>query len=128
MKPTLRDRIVAAQKDDPFLENIKADVRTEKRKGFEIAEDKTLIFKGRLCVLKDEALRNEIMTAAHSTLYAAHPGGTKIYRDLCNTFWWRNIEGKIALFVSKCMVCQQVKAEHLRPSGLLNPMDIPQWK
>jgi hypothetical protein len=128
VKPNLRDRIVAIQKDDPFLEKIRVEVGTEKRKGFEIAEDKALMFKGRLCVPKDEVLRNEIMTEAHAAPYAAHPGGTKMYKDLRDTFWWRNMKGTIALFVSKCMVCQQVKAEHQKPSGLLNPMDIPEWK
>ncbi|KAA3487596.1 Retrotransposable element Tf2 [Gossypium australe] len=31
-------------------------------------------------------------------------------------------------FVSKCLICQQVKAEHQVPSGLLQPMMIPKWK
>ena len=31
-------------------------------------------------------------------------------------------------YVSKCLMCQQVKAEHRVPSGLLNPIPIPQWK
>ena len=31
-------------------------------------------------------------------------------------------------YVSKCLTCQQVKAEHQVPSGLLNPILIPQWK
>ena len=31
-------------------------------------------------------------------------------------------------YVSKCLTCQQVKAEHQVPSGLLNPLSIPQWK
>ena len=30
--------------------------------------------------------------------------------------------------MSKCLTCQQVKAEHQVPSGLLNPLPIPQWK
>ena len=34
----------------------------------------------------------------------------------------------ITEYVSKCMTCQQVKAEHQVPSGLLNPIPIPQWK
>lgn len=34
----------------------------------------------------------------------------------------------IAEYVSKCLVCQQVKAEHQRPAGLLKPLDIPIWK
>ena len=30
--------------------------------------------------------------------------------------------------MAKCLTCQQVKAEHQVPSGLLNPLPIPQWK
>ena len=31
-------------------------------------------------------------------------------------------------YMSKCLTCQQVKAEHQVPFGLLNPFPIPQWK
>ena len=34
----------------------------------------------------------------------------------------------IAEFVSRCLVCQQVKTEHQRPSGTLQPLPIPKWK
>ena len=34
----------------------------------------------------------------------------------------------IAEYVSKCLIGQQVKVEHQVPSGLLNPILIPQWK
>ena len=35
---------------------------------------------------------------------------------------------EIADFVSRCLVCQQIKAEHQRPSGTLQPLSIPEWK
>ena len=31
-------------------------------------------------------------------------------------------------FVYRCLICQQVKAEHQRPAGLLQSLPIPQWK
>ncbi|GKE28373.1 hypothetical protein Tco_1443757, partial [Tanacetum coccineum] len=34
----------------------------------------------------------------------------------------------IALYVSKCLTCSKVKAEHQRPSGLLQQPEIPEWK
>ena len=30
--------------------------------------------------------------------------------------------------MTKCIVCQKVKAEHQVPSGLLQPIKIPKWK
>jgi len=37
-------------------------------------------------------------------------------------------EERIAQYVAKCLVCQQVKAEHQRPARLLQPLPIPEWK
>ena len=34
----------------------------------------------------------------------------------------------IAELVSKCLVCQKVKIEHQKPSGMLQPLEIPEWK
>nr|GFC34885.1 transposon Ty3-I Gag-Pol polyprotein [Tanacetum cinerariifolium] len=34
----------------------------------------------------------------------------------------------VATFISRCLICQQVKIEHQRASGLLQPLDIPVWK
>ncbi|NAW06112.1 hypothetical protein FGF99_24655 [Salmonella sp. gx-f8] len=31
-------------------------------------------------------------------------------------------------FVKRCLICQQVKAEHQVPSGLLQPIMAPEWK
>ena len=34
----------------------------------------------------------------------------------------------IAEFVSRYLTCQQIKAKHQRPRGLLQPLPIPEWK
>ena len=34
----------------------------------------------------------------------------------------------VAEYVSKCVVCRQVKIEHQVPMGLLQPLPIPEWK
>ena len=31
-------------------------------------------------------------------------------------------------FVARCLVCQQVKVEHQKPPGTLQPLPIPEWK
>ena len=34
----------------------------------------------------------------------------------------------IGLCVKQCLNCQQAKAEHQKPSGLLQPLEVPLWK
>ena len=51
-----------------------------------------------------------------------------MYRYLKELYWWPNMKIDVADWVSKCLTCQKVKAEHQRPSGLLQPLEIPEWK
>jgi hypothetical protein len=34
----------------------------------------------------------------------------------------------IAKYVASCGICQKVNAEHKRPTRLLKPLEIPEWK
>ncbi|GJX27812.1 hypothetical protein Tco_0235891 [Tanacetum coccineum] len=34
----------------------------------------------------------------------------------------------VATYVSRCLTCSKVNAEHQRPSGLLQQPEIPEWK
>nr|GFC96328.1 putative reverse transcriptase domain-containing protein [Tanacetum cinerariifolium] len=34
----------------------------------------------------------------------------------------------IAEYVSRCLMCSKIKAEHQKPSGLLQQPEIPVWK
>ncbi|XP_020262255.1 uncharacterized protein LOC109838206 [Asparagus officinalis] len=51
-----------------------------------------------------------------------------MYKDLKLNFWWHGMKRDMARSVAKCLVCQQVRAEHQRIIGLLQPFPIPEWK
>ncbi|GJT35763.1 putative reverse transcriptase domain-containing protein [Tanacetum coccineum] len=51
-----------------------------------------------------------------------------MYQDMKQLYWWPNMKADIATYVSKCLTCLRVKAEHQKPSGLLVQPAIPQWK
>ncbi|GJU23753.1 putative reverse transcriptase domain-containing protein [Tanacetum coccineum] len=65
---------------------------------------------------------------SHKSKYSIHPGFEKIYQDVKNLYWWPNMKAAIATYVSKCLTCARVKAEHQRPSRLLVQPEIPEWK
>ena len=41
----------------------------------------------RLCVPNVDELRKELMEEAHFSAYSVHPGSTKMYHDLKDTYW-----------------------------------------
>ncbi|GJV14820.1 putative reverse transcriptase domain-containing protein [Tanacetum coccineum] len=67
------------------------------------------------------------MHKSHKSMYSIHPGSDKMYHDMKTLYWWPNMKADIATYVSKCLTCAKVKAEHQRPFGLLVQPDIPEW-
>jgi hypothetical protein len=51
-----------------------------------------------------------------------------MYHDLKATYWWYGMKRDVAEYVALCDTCQRVKAEHQRPAGLLQPLQVPEWK
>ncbi|KAK9145578.1 hypothetical protein Sjap_005481 [Stephania japonica] len=85
-------------------------------------------FRNRLWIPAQEQLRRELLQEAHRSFYSIHPGNTKMYRDMRRIYWWPGMKIDIGAFVMKCDICQQVKAEHRKPGGLLHSLPIPEWK
>ena len=105
---------------------LKREAESAQLKEFSVRADYTMMMGHRLCVLNVRELKNEIMEEAHSSAYAMHPVSTKMYHTLREHYWWRGIKKDVAEFVSRCLICQKVKAEHQRHTGLFQSLPIPQ--
>ena len=127
-RPNLLNRVLEAQKKDEKIYAIIDQIRDGKETEFTLNENGVLCYKARVCVPDDDKLRKSILEEAHSGSFAIHPGSTKMYQDLKMSFWWSGMKRDVSEFVTKCLVCQRVKAEHQVPSGLLQPIRIPEWK
>nr|GFC00770.1 putative reverse transcriptase domain-containing protein [Tanacetum cinerariifolium] len=91
-------------------------------------EDGELYLAERIWVQVYGNLRTLIMNEAHATKYFIHPGADKMYYDLRGLYWWPGMKKDIAMYVSKCLTCSKVKAEHQKSSGLQQQPEIPKWK
>ena len=117
--PVLIDRIRELHTQDQTVIKLKREAEFGQLKGFSVLVDDTLMMGHRLCVPDMVELKKEIMEEAHSSAYAMHPGSTKMYHTLREHYWWRGMKKDVAEFVYRCLICQQVKAEHQRPVELL---------
>jgi hypothetical protein len=126
--PTLKAEIIAAQKNDEGMGHIRRRMREGDPNVACFHEDAkgTLWFKERLVVPRREALKKKILDEAHTLRYSIHPGSTKMYHDLRQQFWWARMKREAARYVFECDTCQKVKAEYMKPGGLLQPLSIPE--
>ncbi|GFY97645.1 hypothetical protein Acr_12g0001860 [Actinidia rufa] len=126
-QPTLIEIVKQRQPEDPYLWKVYEEMLVNPKPDFTL-QDKALRFQSRLCVPNIPKVKRQVLEEAHNTKFTMHPRGTKMYRDLKEIFWWPGMKKEIAEFVSQCLSCQQVKAEHQRPAGLLQSLPIPEWK
>ncbi|GKB03858.1 putative reverse transcriptase domain-containing protein [Tanacetum coccineum] len=93
--PKLPSQILEAQNEALKEENVKAGNLRGMDKAFEVRSDGTRCIKNRSWI----------------PLF-----------DLKKLYWWPNMKAIIAEYVGKCLTCSRVKAECLKPSGLLNAL------
>ena len=82
------------------------EVKRGSKPDFALLNDGILRFRNRLCIPKEGNLRRESLEEAHCSRLAVHPGGTKMYKDLKQNYWWSGMKRDIAQFVAQCLVCQ----------------------
>ena len=68
--------------------------------------------------------REEILREFHCSRFVVHLGGTKMYYDLCRQYYWSGMKRHVGDLFRRCLTCQQVKAEHQKPAGLLQPLEV----
>ena len=97
-------------------------------KGWAIHTDDSLRYRGRVVVPQSIDLREEILKEFHYSHFVVHLGGTKMYHDLHRQYYWSGMKQQVEDFIHRCLMCQQVKVEHQRPTRLLQPLEVVEWK
>jgi hypothetical protein len=133
LQTNLREKILTLQRDDDWYKEVEGFIgqntmMVPRFEGFSFDSDGLLRFKNRIYVPPNDELRMLILSEAHRAVYMAHPGVTKMRADLKPLFFWKGMKADIVNYVARCLECQQVKAEHRHPAGLLQPHAIPESK
>jgi hypothetical protein len=133
LQTNLREKILTLQHDDDWYKEVKDYIGQNtmmvlKFEGFTMDNDRSLRFKGRIYIPPNDGLRSLILNEAHRAMCMAHPGVTKMREDLKPLLFWKGMKEDIVNYMARCLECQQVKAEHRHPTGLLQPHAIPESK
>ncbi|KAG8503496.1 hypothetical protein CXB51_001481 [Gossypium anomalum] len=92
VRPTWVDQIKEKQLRDESLVARFQQVKEGETSEFGLNSKGILCFRGRICISKDSDLRQSILKEAHGGLCAMHPGGNKLYHDLCELYWWPGLK------------------------------------
>ena len=109
---SIRDKVQSSTSDEGWAIHTKGSLR----------------YKGRVAVPQLIDLRDKILKEFHCSRFAMHPSGMKMYHDLRRQYYWIGMKRHVGDFIRRCLTCQQVKAEHHRPTRLLQPLEVAEWK
>ena len=110
---SLLSRVIESQGQDAEIVSFRDRVQLGTGdKGWTVHADGSLRYRGQVVVPQLTDLREEILREFHCSRFVVHPGGTKMYHDLCCQYYWSGMKRRVREFVRRCLTCQQVKAEH----------------
>nr|GEX50075.1 retrotransposon protein, putative, Ty3-gypsy subclass [Tanacetum cinerariifolium] len=112
--------IEALKPENLKKEDVGGMIRTDiPKERLEPRADGTLCLNDRSWLPCYDDLRSMIMHESHKSKYSIHQGSEKMYQDVRKLYMWPNMKADIATYISKCLTCAKVKAEHQRPSEIL---------
>ncbi|VFQ92875.1 unnamed protein product [Cuscuta campestris] len=85
-----------------------------------------LYYKRRIYISPTSSLWDQILNEFHSTPMAGHQGVDRTFRRIANVFYWPGLRRVVCAFVASCPSCQATKYFTRKPSGLLQPLRIPE--
>jgi hypothetical protein len=86
------------------------------------------MYMGKIYVPNSQELKNLILREMNNVPYVGHTSYQKTIAAVKGQYYWPGMKKEVAYFIAKSLEFQKVKAEHRHPTGLLQPLPIPEWK
>ena len=127
--PSLLSRVIESQGHDAEIVSIRNQVQSSKGdEGWTIHTDGSFRYRGWVVVPQSTDLREKILREFHYSRFVVHLSDTKMYCDLRRQYYCSRMKRHVGDFFRRCLTCQQVKAEHQKLEGLLQPLEVVEWK
>eukprot|EP00253_Pinus_taeda_P031475 PITA_31475 len=98
------------------------------QQGYTLNAASMLCFLKKIYIPNQSSIKEKILDENHRSPYARHPGYQKLITSLRKEYYWPGMKKDVVEYLARCLECQQVKAKHQHPAGLLQPIPIPEWK
>jgi len=129
---TMIKRKMTVEEGD-ILKEIKRNMTREKEVVQALKKEDSLIWKedgvvymeGRIYVLNNKKIKEEILKENHNLADVGHPEQHKMLELIKRTYWWPGLKKDVKKYVQGCFKCQQNKVQHQRKAGELHLLEIP---
>jgi hypothetical protein len=128
----VKERVRNAQETNAFFKTVTSYLKQEpielNYEGYQMLDEDMMTYRNKLYIPTCDGLKRFIINELHKRPYIGHPRYHKMITATRKQFYWPGLKKDIADYLAKCLECQQVKAEHRHPIGLLHPLPIPEWE
>jgi hypothetical protein len=90
--------------------------------------DDIIYYRGQIFLVPESTFKTRVLHACHDSPLAGHQGLVKTYKQVRERFTWRGMKEDVMHHIMECSTCQEKKDEHTHPTGLLQPLPIPEHK
>lgn len=123
--------LLAAVDVDEAIQSLKAKLFRKEplKKGYRLVGDR-VYYKGRLMIPAQSTFIPILLREFHDSMIGSHSGVLRTKKRIQERFHWLQMRKTIQDYVAGCTICQTYKYSTLSPTGLLQPLPIPNmiWK
>ncbi|MCH90455.1 hypothetical protein A2U01_0011371, partial [Trifolium medium] len=121
----LQELQLAVQQDAELQQIIQACQAHDEAYNLYYVKEGLVLWKGKLVIPNNLDIIKQILKEFHTSHIGGHAGITRTFARIQAQFYWKNMREDIKTYVQQCVICQQAKTLNSAPSGLLQPLPIP---
>ena len=116
---TMIKRKMTVEEGD-ILKEIKRNITREKEvvqvlkkeDGLTWEEDGVVYMEGKIYILNNKKIKEEILKENHNSVDVGHLGQHRMLELIKRTYWWPELKEDVKKYIQGCFKCQQNKVQH----------------